>query len=323
MPSITLPPLADRQEQLLAVAQSQPGCTPYENRRPIRVTGPLSGKPLIEILEGIYPFAERAYWEGIAEERLLEVNGIPADLAQSVRCGEKIERLVPNTTEPEINPNIGVIFEDEDLLLINKPAPLPIHPCGRYNKHSVTGLAKLAWPELYLRPAHRIDANTTGLAVFTKHRKAAGIVQYQFEKQAIKKTYLTRVEGLPTAKSFVVDVPISPKANRLGLRKTCPDGQPATTEFEVLADCGDRTSIVEARPLTGRTNQIRIHLQSERHPIVGDGAYGSTPELKTGFTSEFLRLHLHAWKVSFTHPSTHSIVQFETPLPDWAKPFLL
>lgn len=315
----TIPSTTERQQELHAVAVAQPGCTPYRNRRPIRVTGPLSGKPLIEVLQAIYPFAERTYWEEIADANLLEVNGISADLQQAVRCGEKVVRLVPDTTEPAINPDIGVLFEDEDLLIINKPAPLPIHPCGRYNKHSITGLAKIAWPELYLRPAHRIDANTTGLTVFTKHRKAAGKVQFQFEKQKVRKTYLTKVEGQPKSRSFTVDTPISPKADRMGLRKTCPNGQSALTEFDVLALCNDGTAIVEARPLTGRTNQIRIHLQTAGHPIVGDGAYGSVLELKQGFTSESMRLHLHAWKVAFLHPTTEEEIEFATPLPSWAQ----
>lgn len=313
-----IPPLNERHQRLLEVARSQPGSKPYLNRRPIRVTGPLSGKPLLEVLQTIYPYAPPSDWREISEAKLLEVNGIAANLTRPVHCGEKVERLVPNTTEPEINPEIDLLFEDSDLILLNKPAPLPIHPCGRYNKHSLTGLAKIAWPELYLRPAHRIDADTTGLVVFTKHRKAAGKVQLQFEKQQVDKTYLTRVEGIPTRSTFKVQRPITFKADRLGLRRSCPTGQPAKTTFRVLATCSDGTSIIEAKPITGRTNQIRIHLQTEGYPIVGDGAYGSTLDLNRGFTSESMRLHLHAWKVAFVHPSTNSLVEFETPLPTWA-----
>jgi 23S rRNA pseudouridine1911/1915/1917 synthase len=105
---------------------------------------------------------------------LFEVNGSTATLFQCVHHGDVLERLTPDTIEPEINPNICVLFEDDDVFILNKPAPLPIHPCGRYNKNSVTILAKIAWPDLTLRPAHRIDADTTGLAVFSKNKSAAG-----------------------------------------------------------------------------------------------------------------------------------------------------
>lgn len=311
-------PLQIRQRAIVQVAQTQPGSSPYVNRRPMRVPGSLNGSTLQELLMAVYPFAGIQYWEDILSKALLLVDEQPALLNQRVHCGDRIIRLVPDTVEPQINPAIEVLYEDEDLLVINKPAPLPMHPCGRFNKNSLTELAKVAWPDLELRPAHRLDANTTGLAVFTRHRKAAGVVQFQFERQAVTKIYLSHVEGLPNERHFSVDSAISAKADREGCRKVTEDGQASLTDFEVLADCGDNTSIVQARPHTGRTNQIRIHLQTAGHPIVGDAAYGSDKKLVHGFTSEDATLRLHAWKLEFTHPTTAQSVQFEAPLPEWA-----
>lgn len=311
-------PLQRRERAIVQIATTQPGATPYENRRPIRVPGRLNGSTLRELLLGIYPFAGIEYWEDIVARGLLLVEGQPGLLSQKICCGARIIRLVPDTVEPEINPAIEVLYEDADLLIINKPAPLPMHPCGRFNKNSLTELARVAWPDLHLRPAHRLDANTTGLAVFTLHREAAGVVQFQFERQAVTKIYLSHVEGLPAERHFSVDSAISAKADREGCRKVTEDGQASLTDFEVLADCGDNTSIVQARPHTGRTNQIRIHLQTAGHPIVGDAAYGSDKKLVHGFTSEDATLRLHAWKLEFTHPTTGRPVQFEAPLPEWA-----
>lgn len=310
--------LQKRERLIRELARSQPGLTPYTNRRPVRVPGRLDGATLGDLLLGVYPFASREYWEALAREGALLINEAPASLSEVVRCGDPILRLVPNTTEPEIGWEIGVLHEDDDLLVVNKPAPLPIHPCGRFNKHSITGLAKIAWPDLNIRPAHRIDANTTGLAVFTKSREAAGKVQFQFEGQKVEKTYLTRVEGVPAPARFTVDTPISAQPDRQGLREASPSGQPSLTTFEMLVPCDDGSALVEARPHTGRTNQIRIHLQTAGHPIVGDGAYGSTPELVEGFTSSELSLCLHAWKVRFLHPRTDLPIEFQTPLPPWA-----
>jgi len=311
--------LLERERIIREVARSQPGHTPYVNRRPVRVPGRLDGVSLLELLCGVYPFAPPTHWEEMIKQGVVLIDGQPTSPTEVVHCGDAIERIFPNTTEPTIGWEIGVLYEDEQLLVINKPAPLPIHPCGRFNKHSVTGLAKVAWPDLTLRPAHRIDANTTGLAVFTKSRAAAGKVQYQFECQKVAKTYLTRVENTPKQPHFTVDAPIRAEADRLGRRAVSADGQPSLTDFQLLAPFKDGTALLEARPQTGRTNQIRIHLQNAGYPIVGDGAYGSTEELSQGFTSSDLHLCLHAWKVRFTHPQTDRPIEFETPLPSWAQ----
>ena len=164
---------------------------------------------------------------------------------QQLRTHHKLTRIAHGTTEPAINPHLQVLYVDSDLVIIDKPAPLPVHPCGRFFKHTLSKLAEYAWPEIHMHPVHRLDADTTGILITTKHSKAARYIHDQFVNKKIKKTYLARVHGVPTSRAFVVDRAISKMSN--GKRKTSDDGCVAVTEFSVLTDCGDNTAIIEAR----------------------------------------------------------------------------
>jgi UPF0176 protein len=220
-----------------------------------------------------------------------------------------------------VNGRVEILHEDEALIVLNKPAPLPMHAGGRFYRNTLQHILNEAYHPQKPHPAHRLDANTTGVLLVTRTRHFAGKLQPQFAKGQIKKLYLVRVQDWPPENVFSCDAPISAESGKLGSREVdFESGLEARTEFRVLQNNSDGTTLLEARPLTGRTNQIRIHLWHLGFPVCGDSVY--LPGKKTGDTQTLavgdLPLCLHAWKISFTHPLTKKPMEFTAPPPAWA-----
>ena len=169
--------------------------------------------------------------------------------------------------------------------------------------------------------AHRLDANTTGVVVFSRTKNVARQVQLQFERGEVKKQYIARVHGAPTSKAFRCDGPIVPKSSTAGARHVGDGGQASLTEFEFLRELDDGTSLLLCRPITGRTNQIRIHLSHLGFPIVGDPLYRGDQPLgeRQTLDVEEQQLCLHAHRIVLKHPEDNREIDFEAPLPDWAE----
>jgi 23S rRNA-/tRNA-specific pseudouridylate synthase len=170
---------------------------------------------------------------------------------------------------------------------------------------------------------HRLDANTTGLVVFARTRHFCRLLQRQFLEGAVDKRYLVRALGHPAQDVFFSEAPISAEPDVMGTRGIDElDGLPSRTDFQVIERCADGTTLIEAKLETGRTNQIRVHLWQLGHPVVGDPAY--LPDHRVGGTQtldpEAPPLQLHAWKLSFQHPRTGAVMNFETERPDWSRP---
>jgi len=206
--------------------------------------------------------------------------------------------------------------------VIEKPAPLPLHPSGRFNRNTLQAILHTVFHPQKPRPAHRLDANTTGIVIFTRTRHFAGQLQPQFARGEVQKTYLVKALSHPTEDSFFCDAPIGTEPGEVGNREVDEaHGLPSRTEFTVLERLADGTSLLEARPLTGRTNQIRVHLWALGYPICGDQVYlpgKQLGEIQT-VTVDDLPLCLHAWKLSFTHPLTRQRMTFATAKPEWAR----
>jgi RluA family pseudouridine synthase len=170
-----------------------------------------------------------------------------------------------------------------------------------------------------LRPAHRLDANTTGLLVLARTRHYASRLQPEFSAGKVEKVYVARVQGHPPTGTIVCEVPIGREAEEVGSRLPDEAGLPARTEFKVLARNADNTTLIEARPITGRTNQIRVHLWQLGWPICGDQLY--LPNQQLGQTQthavDDLPLCLHAHQLKFNHPRTGELVCCEAAFPSW------
>ncbi len=314
--------LLARQAALRQLADPLPGSIPYDNYRPLTVPTVCDGFTLIQVLTHVFPHVPADDWQALWQEnRFVDDDHQLIPLDRPLRAGTRCLHRTPAATEPAVAADIELLHEDEALIVINKPAPLPMHPGGRFNRNTLQYLLSQAFAPLRPRPAHRLDANTTGVVVLTKTKHFAGQVQPQFTDRHVEKHYLARVQGLPLSDHFFCDAPISDEPGRLGSREIeAETGRAAKTEFRVLQRHPDGTTLLEAIPHTGRTNQIRLHLAHLGHPIVGDPAYladhalGTTQTLQLGSPP----LCLHSASLTLTHPITQQRLTFTAPAPSWA-----
>ena len=315
--------IASRQAKLRAACDPLPGSVAVENRRPVNIPAVHDKRPLLEVLVDLFPQIPADEWERRCDEgRFLNYGGKVRGKDHIVRAGERVIQVFPPDVEPPVATDIQVIFEDEALIVIGKPAPLPMHASGRFHRNTLQYFMNLACePPNLPRPVHRLDANTTGIVLFARTRHFCRLLQRQFIEGMVDKRYLVCVSGHPEKDKFFSEAPISAEPGALGTHAVDEvDGQVSRTDFEVLERRPDGTTLLEATLGTGRTNQIRIHLWHLGHPVVGDPAYlsggllGDTQTLDT----ESPPLRLHAWKLSFHHPRTGEPMHFETDRPDWA-----
>jgi RluA family pseudouridine synthase len=239
---------------------------------------------------------------------------------QVVHAGERLLHRMPQTIEPAVNGDVTVLYEDEALIVLNKPAPLPMHAGGRYTRNTLQQILNTVYRPQKPRPAHRLDANTTGIVIVARSRHFAGRLQAQFAEGRVGKTYLVRVQGQPAADQWQCDAPIGREVLASGTRGVdAVEGDVATTQFTVLRRSPDGTSLLEARPLTGRTNQIRIHCAHLGLPVVGDTAYGSGEAApRQTLDVDEPALCLHAAQISFSHPVSGEPISFSAAPPAWA-----
>jgi len=313
--------MALHERAIRALAKPLPGSVPYDNRRPFLVPPAFDGHSLVDTLCGIFPHRSRETWAELCEMgRLARENGEPVGGSHRVRRGERYALIQPGIVEPDINPEIRILHEDEAIIVVDKPAPLPAHPSGRFHKNTLQFFLAAAYAPQRPRPAHRLDANTSGVMVWTRSRHFAKKIQPQFSGGSVEKIYVARIHGCPEEEEFSCHVRISQAPGKLGTRAVADDGLEARTRFRVIQRASDGTSVIEAIPLTGRTNQIRIHLWHLGMPICGDPAY--LPEQKLGEAMTLLptepAMCLHATKVSLFHPISGEFLAFTSPLPDWA-----
>jgi len=314
--------IARRQETLRRLSFPLPGSVPYDNFRPVNIPLDSDGCSLAEALARIAKSKTREEWAATCAAGFIVNDRHQAMAADRiVRAGERYLHKNPGITEPEVNADIEILYEDEALVVLNKPAPLPMHPGGRFNRNTLQSLLNQAYYPQKPHPAHRLDANTTGLVLITRTRHFASRLQPQFTRGEVEKRYLVRIQGQPSEAVFECAAPISDVPGEAGTRTVdFLNGLEARTHFQVLRRYADGTSLLEARPFTGRTNQIRVHLWHLGMPVCGDPVYlpqqrlGDMQTLPVGAPP----LGLHAWKMSFLHPLTGAAVEFTALPPDWA-----
>jgi UPF0176 protein len=314
--------LAQRHETIHRVTNPLPGSVPRENYKSINVPKDCDGVTMLDALCRVVKQVPREYWENeCARGLVVNLQREPIAATQIVRAGERYRHLFPNVTEPDVNGQIEILYEDEALIAVNKPAPLPMHAGGRFYRNTLRHILSLVYHPQRPYPAHRLDANTTGIVLVTRTQHFAGRLQPQFARGAVEKIYLVRVQGQPPENNFNCDAPISAESGELGSRTVDEEsGQQARTEFRVVKRNADGTALLAARPLTGRTNQIRVHLWHFGFPVCGDPVYlpGKTIGDTQTLAVDDAPLCLHAWKISFTHPLTKQPVEFSAPPPSWA-----
>lgn len=269
---------------------------------------------------------------GVISERPLKASSI-------VYPGLRFKILRPVHDEPEAPMYVTELYRDEHLLVLDKPAGLPIHPTARYHKYTlVTLLQQKYGKDFRADPAHRLDRETSGIIVCGRSAEVARTLHRAFMEGAVEKEYLAITEGAPSEDTFEVDAPIAEGTDliRIAVRIDHQEGKRSRTRFRVLQRFErDKAhfALVRAFPETGRQHQIRIHLSVAGYPLVGDKMYGPDPGIFDRFSRhqlepeawEKLRLPrhaLHAAKISFAHPDTGQPLTFEAPLPEDLQAFL-
>jgi len=244
----------------------------------------------------------------------------------AVHAGQIIRLDRPAPVEPEVPRRFEVLYEDDEVLAIEKPAGLPIHPTAKFWRNTLTALLRERYPGQHMEVAHRIDRETSGILLVARSSSAASWLKRAFARRAVDKSYLALVKGQPPDHG-VIDRPMklldTPTHLMMGV---APDGLKAVTRFRVVQRFAAH-ALCDAHPETGRQHQIRVHLAAIGHPIVGDKLYGAGerafmracdegvgPELLALFDG-LPRHALHAHRLSFPHPRTRLPLTIESPLP--------
>ena len=212
--------------------------------------------------------------------------------------------------------DLNILFEDEGLLILDKPFGIAVHPSILHYDNSLSNGVRYYFDSIDLkkkiRPVNRLDFNTSGIVIFAKNELIQESLIRQMNLGTFDKEYLCLVEGSFEIKKGIIDAPIKRKEGSIIERCVLPDGQKAITEYEVLKEIKKENSIyslVKCHLLTGRTHQIRVHMAYISHPIVGDTLYGNPSEIIN-------RQALHSHKISFVHPITNNYFEIISNLPD-------
>lgn len=293
-----------------------PGSTPYCNVRPMNVPLRFDHQPVVDFLSGMHAHLSREYWQQECDAGRIVYKGdsIPSDL--EIRAGWRIEHKVPQTIEPDVNNDVHFLYEDESLIAMNKPAPLPMHACGRFNRNSLQHFVDNVFAGEQMRILHRLDANTTGVVLMARKKSVAQPIHVQFKAGTVKKVYFARVEGHPTDDQFSCNAAIGEVPEAVGSRRVDDGGLESLTEFEVIKRFDDQTSLIRCVPKTGRTNQIRLHLSHLGFPIVGDPTYREGEKRQVLSVDED-PMCLHAFSVEIVHPETKTPLKIIAPQPAW------
>ena len=265
------------------------------------------------------PDQSRSYIQKLIKDEQVTVHNQKIKSNYKVQSGDQLRVELPKLQEPDILPEdipLDILYEDEDVLVINKPKGMVVHPSAGHYSHAVLFHCKgqLSGINGVLRPGivHRIDMDTTGAIVICKNDKAHQILAEQLKEHSITRKYRALVcgnmkEDTGTIVGAIGRHPIDRKKMAINEK----NGKPAVTHYKVLERFGNYTYI-ECQLETGRTHQIRVHMASKGHPLLGDTLYGPT---KCPFKLQ--GQCLHAMVLGFMHPSTGEYMEFEAPLPNY------
>jgi 23S rRNA pseudouridine1911/1915/1917 synthase len=287
------------------------------------------------LLRTHYPWRSRTHFQGMLRKGEVLVNGAPAKPAHRSRRGDVVVVRLPDDPslpENESDEDLVILYEDEHLVAIDKPSGMAAHPVGRIRHGTLINKlhARYRDPDpardVVPRLSHRLDQDTSGVVLAVKSRRVDAIVTDTFTMRDVQKTYFAIVEGVPAESSGRVDAPLGddPDGESALHQAVLPGGLPASTAWRVQR-AFSRHSLLEVRPLTGRTHQIRVHLAHIGHPIVADHLYGDVrplfrsharPRIDPARDAACLRrLGLHAHRLVLPHPVTGETLDLRSPLP--------
>ncbi len=276
----------------------------------VTVDEQLSGKTVGGILQREFRFSTAILRQLKKEKDGILVAGVPAFVTRRVHAGETIEvRIRDGTSKIDAKEiPLEILFEDEDIIVVNKPRNMPTHPSqNHYGDTLANGLMyHFRGQNFTFRAITRLDKDTSGVVLVAKNPLSAAILAEDMHAGKIQKAYLAITCGIPLPRAGRIEAPIRRQEGSVLLRCTAPDGREAVTEYETIEE-NEIYALVRLFPLTGRTHQLRVHMQYMGTPIYGDDLYGA-PQ-----TGERTRLHCETLR--FIHPLTQQKVTVHAPLP--------
>ncbi|HEV3486019.1 MAG TPA: RluA family pseudouridine synthase [Vicinamibacterales bacterium] len=289
------------------------------------------GMRLDRVLGELFPEHSRSFFARLIDEGLVHVDARPASKAsQRVEEGQRIEIALPDAAPAAIEAQelpLTILHEDEDLVVIDKPAGLVVHPAAGHPDRTLVNALLFTVKDLSgiggeIRPGivHRLDKDTSGVMVIAKHDDAHRKLTAEWGTERVRKEYLALVYGTPAPEKGTIDAPIGRDPRDRKRMSVVANGRRAITEYEVVERLR-HVSLVRCRLRTGRTHQIRVHLKHIGHPIVGDPVYSGPqwrgiPDKRVQRALASLdRQALHAARITFPHPRTGASLSFEAPLP--------
>lgn len=251
----------------------------------------------------------------LKNSKQIYLNNAPTFVNQKLKIGDKIlvdldfEETSDNIVPTKID--LDILYEDDGLLIVNKPPFMPVHPSMDHFEDSLSNGIKYYFNSIGLkrkiRPVNRLDKNTSGIVIFAKNEYMQECLIKQMKSGSFKKEYLALVDGIIDKEMQVINAPIARKDDSIIERCVSENGDRAITEIELLKTF-DNYSLVKCNLKTGRTHQIRVHLSYIEHPILGDDLYGKK--------SEFInRQALHAYTINFIHPLTKKLFKIDAEMP--------
>jgi 23S rRNA pseudouridine1911/1915/1917 synthase len=281
-----------------------------------------------KILARAFPAHSRTALQRAFEAGLVRRNGVAIAQSDEVQPGDRLEFTLPAAQPAELRPvaiPLAVLYEDEHMLALNKSAGMVVHPGAGTGDDTLvhallahcagrlSGVGGIARPGI----VHRLDKETSGVLLVAKTDAAHRGLSEQFAGRHLRKEYLALVSGVPRLKSGVIERSISRHPVHRERMTTGEGGRPARTDWEVVEVFGAAAALLRCRILTGRTHQIRVHLKSIGHPLLGDKTYGWRPD---PIRPAPPRVMLHAERIAFLHPITARAMDLHAPLPrDFAE----
>jgi 23S rRNA pseudouridine1911/1915/1917 synthase len=283
-----------------------------------------SGLRIDKYLSSVNEQLSRSYIQKLLKSGLVLVDGKPVKASYQVDEGDVISLDIPEAVEPEIEPenmDLDILYEDQDVILVNKPKGMVVHPAaGHYSHTLVNGLMYHCKDQLsgingVMRPGivHRIDMDTTGVIIACKNDMAHNSIAAQLKEHSITRRYQAIVHGVLKDDAGTIEGPIGRHpTDRKKMSINYNNGKSAVTHYKVLKRFRQYTH-VECRLETGRTHQIRVHMASIGHPLLGDLVYGPGKCPIPGLQGQTL----HAGVLGFIHPRTGEYMEFTAPLPEY------